>query len=83
MIAVYGIYASMAALIVLIIITLSILVKTKDAQEDLRAIMNGVKEINKQKDDLRKIQDTINKLAAGVGGKHDDEEVENFDDDDS
>jgi len=39
---------------------------TKSAQEDLKAIMDGVKLINKQKDGLRKEQDTVNKLAAGV-----------------
>jgi hypothetical protein len=83
MITVYGIYALAAALTFLIIITLSILVKTKSAQEDLRAIMDGVIEINKQKDDLSKILNTINKLATGVAGKDDNEKVDNLDDDDS
>lgn len=36
----------------------------KSAQEDLKAIMDGVKLINKQKDGLRSVQDTVNKLAA-------------------
>jgi hypothetical protein len=36
----------------------------KSAQEDLKAIMDGVKLINKQKDGLRSIEDTVNKLDA-------------------
>jgi len=47
----------------------------KSAQDDLKSIMDGVKLINKQKDGLRKIQDTINKLAAGVAGSNDDAPV--------
>jgi hypothetical protein len=37
---------------------------SKSAQEDLKSIMDGVKLINKQKDALRQVNDTVNKLAA-------------------
>jgi hypothetical protein len=36
----------------------------KAAQEDLKAIMDGVKAINKQKEGWRQVQDTVNKQAA-------------------
>jgi hypothetical protein len=39
---------------------------TKSAQDDLKAIMDGVKLINKQKDALRTIQDTVNKETASL-----------------
>ena len=48
----------------------------KSAQDDLKSIMDGVKQINKEKDGLRKSQDTINKLSAGVAGKNEDAPVD-------
>lgn len=36
----------------------------KSAQEDLKAIMDGVKAINKEKDGLRSVSNTINKAGA-------------------
>jgi hypothetical protein len=39
---------------------------SKSAQDDLKAIMDGVKLINKQKDGLRSVEDTVNKLDASL-----------------
>jgi len=47
----------------------------KSAREDLKAIMDGVKAINKQKDGWRSVADTVNRLAAAVAGKCDDFKV--------
>ncbi|MGZ5865662.1 MAG: hypothetical protein ACXWKC_09780 [Xanthobacteraceae bacterium] len=47
-------------------IAVIVLMEASKKQEDLKEVMDGVKLINKQKDGLRKIQDTVNKLSAGV-----------------
>ena len=44
----------------------------KSAREDLKAIMDGVKAINKEKEGWRAVSNTINKFAAAGAGKSDD-----------
>ena len=41
---------------------------SKSAQEDLKAIMDGVKAINKQKEGWRKVENQVNQEKAGVAG---------------
>ena len=51
---------------------------SKSAREDIKAIMDGVKAINKQKEGWRQVSSEVNKLAAGAAlaaeavGKNDD-----------
>ncbi|MCC6810283.1 MAG: hypothetical protein IT381_22830 [Deltaproteobacteria bacterium] len=44
----------------------------KSAREDLKAIMDGVKAINKEKEGWRQVSNEVNKLAAGTAGKNED-----------
>ena len=39
----------------------------KSAREDLKAIMDGVKEANKEKEHWREVSNQINKFSAGAG----------------
>lgn len=45
---------------------------SKSAREDLKAIMDGVKAINKQKEGWRQVSSEVNKLAADATGRNDD-----------
>jgi hypothetical protein len=47
----------------------------KSAREDLKAIMDGVRAINKQKQGWRQVANQINKLGAKVASKDDDKSV--------
>jgi hypothetical protein len=47
----------------------------KSAREDLKAIMDGVRAINKQKQGWRRVANQINKIGAKVASKDDDKSV--------
>jgi hypothetical protein len=47
----------------------------KSAREDLKAIMDGVKAINKQKEGWRQVANQVNKMKATLAAKDDDKSV--------